>query len=214
MKDIKLILLSLIIINLYACAIVPEQETEDSELEAAGFDENTTRTLILDGMKFKESKPGEFISWECGDYSNGSRTLVEVGQLSLPEGYDIRQLSLLDDFGDELSLLDDYDNTDGYKQLDESGKKVVDGKLKELHKELIEKLNNILGFVLYDDTNTGDIALYERRGIRHRWDWSSESSNYAFTIKSDGTGLFYDFSTANDDGMKSQADDIFKCRRR
>ena len=200
MKGIKYISLVLMFIQFYGCAVVPDQKTP--------------RTLILDGVQFKENKPGEFISWKCNDYSDGGRTLVEVGQLSLPEDYDVRQLSLSDDYDDELSFLDDYDNTDWYIQLDDQGKKVADGELKELHKELIEKLNNILGFVLYDGTNTGDIAFYERRGIRHRWDWNSESSNYAFTIKSDGTGLFYDFSTANNDGMKSEADDIFKCRRR
>ena len=85
--------------------------------------------------------------------------------------------------------------------------------MKELHIQLVEELNNILGFVLYDGTNTGDIVLYRRDGLSRRWDWGTTGS-YSFIIKSDGTGLFYDFSTADDAGIKSKADDIYKCRRR
>ena len=79
-------------------------------------------------------------------------------------------------------------------------------------KQEINKLSSMLGFVLYDGTNTGDLTTYKRDGLTHRWDWGSDGSSYSIVIKTDGTGLYYDFSTAKD-GMKSKADDIFKCSR-
>lgn len=69
-----------------------------------------------------------------------------------------------------------------------------------------------LGFILYDGTDTGNSALYYRDGLSHRWSWGPEDRSYSFIIKPDGTGLFYDFSTA-ENGIKARADDVFKCRR-
>ncbi len=69
-----------------------------------------------------------------------------------------------------------------------------------------------LGFILYDGTNTGDIVLYKRRGLNHRWDWGSEGDTYAFIIEPDGTGIFYDFSNAKK-GEKVGADTVYKCRK-
>lgn len=203
MKDIKCISLILTAMLLYGCEVAPVQKTPV-----------TPRTIVLNGVQFRENEPGEFDSWKCRDYSHGGKTVVEVGRLFVPEGYDVRQLPVLDDHDEKLAFLYDYNSTSWYKQLEDKEKKAVDERSKDVHKEIIEKLNSILGFVLYDGTNTGDIATYERAGINHRWDWKSESSNYAFRIKPDGTGLYYDFSTADENGIKSQADDIFKCNQK
>ena len=204
MKNIRHILLILMIIQFYGCEAVPIADTPEEEFP----EEETGRTLILDGKEFKESKLGEFISWKCKDYSYGFRTLVEVGHLPVPDDYDYMQTSLLKDAF--LSSLDDPERADWYAQLNASEKKEVDT---QLNKEIHVLFKNRLGFVLYDGTNTGDIVIYERKGLRHSWGWGSVGSSYAFIIKTDGTGLFYDFSTADDDGIKHEADDIYKCSR-
>ena len=68
------------------------------------------------------------------------------------------------------------------------------------------------GFILYDGSNAGESTSYQRRGINQRWDWGPSGADFSFVIKPDGTGLFYDFSTAKD-GMKSKADDVYKCSK-
>ena len=88
MKDIKYISLLLMIVQFYGCAAVPEQET------VIPSEEETGRTIILDGIQFKESNPDEFISWECGDSSYG-RTLVEVGYLTVSDDYDYTRVSMI-----------------------------------------------------------------------------------------------------------------------
>jgi len=76
---------------------------------------------------------------------------------------------------------------------------------------------NSVGFVLYDGKNSGVLASYGRAGLLHRWDWewndNRNAYTYSFLIRPDGTGLYYDFSTATD-GHKDKADDIFKCQSR
>lgn len=66
------------------------------------------------------------------------------------------------------------------------------------------------GFVLYDGTAEGNLASYERRGPNHRWDWGPDGNNFAFVLKPDDSGLFYDFSA----GSRINASDMFKCRQR
>lgn len=78
--------------------------------------------------------------------------------------------------------------------------------------ENFEKALKFIGFVLYDGSDTGDITVYYRDGLSHRWDWGPDNGSYSFIVKPDGTGLFYDFSTA-ENGKKSKADDLFKCSR-
>jgi len=99
-----------------------------------------------------------------------------------------------------ITLPDDFKKTDEYKEMDDATK---------------QKLNEIMkmtGFILYDGTNTGDIALYTHAGLNHRWDWGPKVGTYSFVIKPDGTGLFYDFRTAKK-GVKDKADDVYKCSR-
>ena len=71
---------------------------------------------------------------------------------------------------------------------------------------------NLLGFILYDGGFTGDAAMYQRMGLEHRWDWGSNAS-YAFVIKTDGTGLYYDFSSLSE-GETTRASDVYKCYKR
>ncbi len=98
-----------------------------------------------------------------------------------------------------ISPPDDYKNTAEYKEMDDSKKE-------------LDKFFGMFGFVLYDGTDTGDVTTYHRSGLSHRWDWGPDDSSYSFIIKPDGTGLFYDFSTA-ENGKKSKADEIYKCSR-
>ena len=71
-----------------------------------------------------------------------------------------------------------------------------------------------LGYILYDGGYIGELTSYRRTGIEHRWDWGGPNgSTYAFVIKSDGTGLYYDFSNVKP-GESTRARDVFKCYRR
>jgi len=65
------------------------------------------------------------------------------------------------------------------------------------------------GFILYDGGYSGEVTKYARKGINHRWDWGA-NGDFAFIIKPDGTGLFYDFSSVKS-GEKTKADDVYKC---
>jgi hypothetical protein len=66
------------------------------------------------------------------------------------------------------------------------------------------------GFILYDGGNTGTITLYERTGLDHRWDWGPNLTDYSFILKTDGTGLYYDFTTVTK-GEPTTARDLYKC---
>jgi hypothetical protein len=66
------------------------------------------------------------------------------------------------------------------------------------------------GFVIYDGGNSGEATMFQRQGINRRWDWGPKG-NFAFVLKADGTGLFYDFSNAN--GKEIKANDVFKCKQ-
>jgi hypothetical protein len=111
----------------------------------------------------------------------------------------ISEGEILVEFG-QLLVPDDYKENEEYEGKSASEKTALD--------ELVGKL----GFVLYEGTNTGDYTEYSQRGLSHRWNWGSQDGGYSFVIKPDGTGLFYDFSTA-EDGMKDKADDVYKCSK-
>lgn len=67
------------------------------------------------------------------------------------------------------------------------------------------------GFVLFDGSDSGTFTSHGRDGINHRWNWGPNGNSYAFIIKPDGTGLYYEFM-----GKKTaeKASDIFKCKPR
>ncbi len=70
---------------------------------------------------------------------------------------------------------------------------------------------NGTGFVIYDGGNSGEATIFQRKGINLRWDWGPKG-HFAFVLKPDGTGLFYDFSNAN--GEEVKANEVFKCKQR
>jgi len=69
-----------------------------------------------------------------------------------------------------------------------------------------------LGFILYDGGNSGESTHYGRKGLNHRWDWGPNGADYAFIIKPDGTGLYYDFSSVPS-GEQVKAKDVYKCHQ-
>jgi len=69
------------------------------------------------------------------------------------------------------------------------------------------------GFILYDGGYSGERTYYNRTGIEHRWDWFQNKTNYSFVISTDGTGIYYDFSTVPV-GEKTKGSSIYKCYKR
>lgn len=57
------------------------------------------------------------------------------------------------------------------------------------------------GFILYDGGYTGEITTFYRDGLHYRWDWGKDNE-YSFVIKTDGVGLYYDFSSSKDGTAK------------
>jgi hypothetical protein len=168
-------------INLFACQSATQSKSSSYDQVPVNATDESLRTIILNDEELTEYESGQFISWKCRDYSDGSNVLVELGHIELIE-----------------------------EQLDTEAIEGMDGKTKPLLKAILDKKLQ-LGFVLYEGTNKGELAFYGRRGLNHRWDWGPEGK-YSFIIKPDGTGLFYDFTTAKD-GSKDKADDIYKCKK-
>ena len=78
----------------------------------------------------------------------------------------------------------------------------------------VDTLFKGIGFILYDGGNTGESTYYKRTGLEHRWDWGPDFSTfYSFVIKTDGTGLYYDFTNA-DNGEAIKPIAIYKCHKR
>lgn len=70
------------------------------------------------------------------------------------------------------------------------------------------------GFILHDGGNSGEIAVYERRGLEHNWYWGeSREAFYSIVIRSDGTGFYYDFSNFSD-REETKPKSIFICKQR
>jgi hypothetical protein len=69
-----------------------------------------------------------------------------------------------------------------------------------------------LGFILYDGTSSGELTSYERKGVNLRWDWGP-NGEFAFVLRPDGKGLFYDFSYVAK-GETTNANDVYECSRR
>jgi len=74
-----------------------------------------------------------------------------------------------------------------------------------------EELRGI-GFILYDNSSTGNFTFYTRQGLEHRWDWG-EDTQYSFVIKNDNTGLYYDF-TGVKSGTSIKAREVYKAYKR
>lgn len=69
------------------------------------------------------------------------------------------------------------------------------------------------GFILFDGGLTGELTHYRRAGLEHRWDWGPNKSDYSFVLQTDGTGLYYDFTTV-DKGKTTKPRSLYKCRKR
>ncbi len=72
-----------------------------------------------------------------------------------------------------------------------------------------------LGFVLFDGGYEGVLTAYRRAGIERRWNWEENDTayHYSFIIKTDGTGLYYDFTIADENGRTGPKDE-YDCRMR
>lgn len=71
---------------------------------------------------------------------------------------------------------------------------------------------NGVGFILYDGSHSGQTTKYRREGINQRWDWGPTNVEFAFIIKPDGTGFYYDFS-ASFEGVPVKAKDVYECTK-
>lgn len=77
--------------------------------------------------------------------------------------------------------------------------------------------NPVIGFILYENGTTGELADFSRQGLDLRWDWGeyyrdgSSRYRYSFVIEPDGTGLYYDFSTSTDGVAKPRG--IYKAHK-
>lgn len=72
---------------------------------------------------------------------------------------------------------------------------------------------NGAGFILYDGGYTGELTKYRREGINNRWDWGPNGVDYAFIIKPDGTGFYYDFSSTVE-GVTIKSKDVYECEKK
>ena len=66
------------------------------------------------------------------------------------------------------------------------------------------------GFILYDGSSSGDLTIYQRRGLDKRWAWETPGGRFSFIIKPDGIGHYYDF-TGVADGERIKSTDLFRC---
>ena len=71
---------------------------------------------------------------------------------------------------------------------------------------------NTVGFILFDGTYSGEMAIYKREGLAHSWYWGDDA-DYKFKIKTDGTGFYFDF-TGVPEGEEVTSKEIYKCKQR
>ncbi len=186
MKEIKLMVIFLLAFGLYACELVSERP-----IVIPGKADITPASDITEQKIQSERKlildGEEVIENDVGEFVTWKCGKYPSGERILVE------------FG-KIIISDDYIKSEEYKKLDKS------------KQEEFGQFINKFGFVLYEGGDVGDFALYERRGLNHRWDWGPDSV-YSFIIKPNGIGLFYDFSNSKN-GVKEKADDVYKCVRR
>ena len=80
-------------------------------------------------------------------------------------------------------------------------------------------MNEQLGFVLFDDSYEGLPVIVNREGLDKTWRWSNWDTkgikentpfDYLIEISPDGTGVYFDFTNASEDG-KTKGSEVFKC---
>lgn len=73
---------------------------------------------------------------------------------------------------------------------------------------------DVFGFVLYDNEDVGEITIYNKLGLEHRWDWTGPyGGSYSFVITPEGYGRYYDFTNVPY-GESTKPRDVYKVRRR
>lgn len=68
--------------------------------------------------------------------------------------------------------------------------------------------NSQIGFILFDGTDTGDLANYCHQGNLRHWGWENASA----ILEPDNTLLYYDLTDA-EDGETKQASKVYKCKQ-
>lgn len=63
-----------------------------------------------------------------------------------------------------------------------------------------------------DVADTRHLTTYRVTGVNRRWDWGDGGESYAFVIKPDGEGLYYDFSFIEDGGTTTPSQ-LFICKK-
>lgn len=69
------------------------------------------------------------------------------------------------------------------------------------------------GFILFDGGYSGQLAIYERKGLNHTWFWCDEASYYLFAILTNDAGAYSDVINVPD-GESAPILHIFKCKKR
>jgi hypothetical protein len=67
------------------------------------------------------------------------------------------------------------------------------------------------GFILFDGSNTGSIAAFQRRGLEKWWVWGADL-DYQFKLDTDGDGAYYNFSGV-EEGEKVKPNELFSCQK-
>jgi len=133
MRCLKLFLSFLIMINLFACQSATQSKSSSYDQVPVNATDESLRTIILNDEELTEYESGQFISWKCRDYSDGSNVLVELGHIELIE-----------------------------EQLDTEAIEGMDGKTKPLLRPPSKTLNiliynNKLPFMVASSAREGDI---------------------------------------------------------
>ncbi len=72
-------------------------------------------------------------------------------------------------------------------------------------------VSTVTGFILFDGSNTGSIAFFQRRGLEKWWVWGADL-DYQFKLNTDGDGAYYNFSGV-EEGEKVKPNELFSCRK-
>ena len=70
----------------------------------------------------------------------------------------------------------------------------------------IPELSDSRGILFLKNSESGIDTIHSLQGVQHYWIWE----DFQIVIKSDGTGLFYDFSGAEPDEIRI-ASEVYEC---
>lgn len=73
---------------------------------------------------------------------------------------------------------------------------------------------DVFGFVLYDNEDVGERAVYNKLGLEHCWDWTGPyGGSYSFVITPEGYGRYYDFTNVPY-GESTKPREMYRVRKR